>query len=82
MQTSENRKFSDLLISGSAPFDLNLQNKSKIRHHSGDSEQFFLTLPSQNIFIQSQPWKHQNSVWNMFKVWHIILVFQLLTLNK
>ena len=53
MQTSENRKFSDLLISGSAPFDLNLQNKPKIRHHSGDSEQFFFNA-SQPKYIYSK----------------------------
>ena len=27
-----------------------------------------LTIPSQHLLVQSQQWKHQNSLWNLFKV--------------
>ena len=49
-----------------------------------------------NLYVQSQQWKHQNNVWNLFKVnlrssvfvanfeqiSQIVLVFSLLTINK
>ena len=49
-----------------------------------------------NLYLQSQQWKHQNNVWNLFKVnlrsgvfvanfeqiSQIVLVFSLLTINK
>ena len=44
------------------------------------------TLHSQYSLVQSQQWKHQNNVWNPFKVNNVvnevILVSLLLTLNK
>ena len=43
-------------------------------------------LHSQYSLVQSQQWKHQNNVWNPFKinivVNEVILVSLLLTLNK
>ena len=53
-------------------------------------------IPSQYLLTQSQQWKHQNNVWNLFKVnnkdsfffvnfeqiAHIAMMFSLLTLSK
>ena len=64
-----------------------------------------LPVPSRHLLVQSQQWKHQKNVWNLFKVkiedtkrcqWprfgviivnfeyisHIVLVIQIVTLNR
>ena len=48
------------------------------------------SLSSRHLLVKSQQWKHQNSVYNLFKVnyketnttSHSVLVFPLLTLNR
>ena len=47
-----------------------------------------MTLPSRHLLVQSQQWKHQNNVWNLFNVNNkenkngVVLVSLSLTLNR